>query len=166
MLSAEQIGQLITENTNLQMQVLELNTALSVQEEELARLRTEVSGVAELQSLYDAQLDELERLKDLIGRKQQHAEGAFDRQRELENELADAVKLQEEYHTVAEQLAGKLAQVEDLEFQLTQLAEENRVLQKKAERIGELESQLANAVMERDDLVNRMADSQAESTPG
>ncbi len=157
MLSSEQvIRQLIAENTSLQLQVQELNSILSEREQELVLLRNEAAAAAELQSRFEVQQDELQSMQDHIGKKQQEMEGAIEREVELENELTAAARMQQQFNDLARQYGTVQSQQAHVQALLQEEMDKNLELRKTANRMGELESQLANTVMERDELRARM----------
>ena len=157
MLSQQQLDQLITENDSLKAQVDELNDILLLREEELELLRSEAAVAVELRSKLDQQLNELQSMQNHIGEKQQQAEGATERELEMEQELTEAARLYQRYNGLIEQYNHTEAQLFDIQEQLANLDKKNQLLQQIADRIGEIESHLANTVMERDELKARIA---------
>ena len=157
MLSSEQIRQLIAENTSLQVQVEELNSILLEREQELILLRNAAAAAAELQSRFEVQLDELQSMQDHIGKKQQEMEGAIEREVELEHELTAAARMQQQFNDLARQYGTVQSQLAHVQALLQDEMDKNLELRKMADRMGEQESQLANTVMERDELRARMA---------
>ena len=156
MLSPEQLNRLITENESLQVQIQELNDILSEREQELEILKENAAAVAELRSMLDVQLDELQTMQNHIGEKQQQAEGAVERELELEQELTAAARLQQLYNDLVQQYAYSQSQLTDIQAQLEELESRNLLLQQIAGKIGEVESHLANTVIERDELKARI----------
>ena len=156
MLSQEQLNQLITENESLQVQVKELTEILSIREEELELLKRSTEEVASLRSMLDVQLDEFHMMQNQIGEKQQQVEGAAERELELEHELTEAAKQQRLYNDLLQEYAYSQAQLNDIQAQLLELNKKNRVLREIAGKVGEVESQLANTLEERDELKARI----------
>jgi len=152
MLSEDQLYRLITENESLQAQVKELNEILEIREEELAMLKKNASDAAALRSMLDVQLDEFHTMQNEIGEKQQQVEGAAERELELEQELTEAAKLHQLYNELLQEYAYSQAQLNDAQEQLLDLNRKNRQLQEIAVRVGEVESELANTLIERDEL--------------
>ncbi|MEI7735052.1 MAG: hypothetical protein WCI49_06270, partial [Ferruginibacter sp.] len=103
MLSADQIQQLITENESLQVQVNDLNYILNEREEEIAALKKAASAAAELRSMVDTQLDDMQLMQNHIGKQQRQAMGAEERELELQEELTQAIKLQHQYNDLFQQ---------------------------------------------------------------
>ena len=157
MLSPDQLKQLIEENNSLQVQLEEVNTVLLIREQELAILKENAAKASELQSRLDAQLDELHCMQDHIGKKEQQAEGAEERELELQQELTEALRLQHTYNDLLQQHTYLYTQLSDIQEELSALKSRNLQLQQIADKTGELESHLANTVMERDDLKARIA---------
>jgi hypothetical protein len=157
MLSEDQLYRLITENESLQLQVKELTEILSEREEELELLKKNADDVASLRSMLDGQLDELHSMQNEIGQKQQQVEGAAERELELEQELTEAAKLQQLFNDLLQEYAYSQAQLNDIQEQLLELNKRNRILQQIAGKVGEVESQLANTLLEKDELRARVA---------
>ena len=157
MLTEDQLSQLITENESLQAQVKELDEVLSVREEELELLKKSADEVASLRSMLDMQLDEFHSMQNEIGEKQQQVEGAAERELELEQELTEAAKLQQLYNELQQNYAYSQAQLNDAQEQLHELNRSNRLLLKIAAKIGEMESELENTLIEREELKGRIA---------
>ena len=157
MLSPDQLKQLIEENDSLQVQLEEVNNVLFEREQELALLKENAARAVELQSRLDTQLDELHSMQDHIGKKEQQAEGAEERELELQQELTGALRLRHSYNELLQQHTYLHTQLSDILEELSVLKGRNSQLQQIARKIGELESHLANTVMERDELKVRMA---------
>ncbi len=152
MLSAEQVKQLITENELLQVQLQDLNDVLFEREQELLLWKENNNKTSNLQSRLDIQLDELHSMQNLIGLKQQQAEGAKDRELEMYEELTESAELLKQYNELLQEHIYLQTQLTDLKLQVEDLKAVNQWLQKIADKIGELESQLANTVIERNEL--------------
>jgi len=157
MLSTEQIQQLITENERLQVQLNDLNYILAEKEQEIAELKKNNSQDAELRSMLDMQLDELHLMQNRIGKQQQQAAGAEEREFELQQELTQAAKLQQQYSELFQQYTYITTQLDDVQQELIKLKKRNNMLQQIAVKIGEVESSLDNLTQERDELINKVA---------
>lgn len=129
MLSPDQLALLITENENLQAQITELNVILAEREEALEMLKKSSEEVAELRSKLDLQQDEFQSM----------------------------MEMQELHDNLLKEYAQSQAQLNDIQEQMLQLHHKNRLLQETASRIGELESDLANTIEERDLLKYRIS---------
>jgi len=165
MLSAAQIEQVIAENERLQVQLEELNYILLLREQEIAELKARALDGAELRSTLDMQLEELQLMQNRIGKHQQKAAGAEEREFELQQELTQAVKLEQQYADLFQQYTYVNTQLEDVQTELAKVKKRNAMLQQIAVRIGEMESNMENVTMERDELKARLAElerSQAE----
>jgi len=156
MLSEDQLNRIITENESLQAQVKELNEILAEREEEIELLKKSAAETALLRSQLDVQLDEFHSMQNEIGEKQQQMEGAAERELELEQELTEAAKLQRLYNDLVQENAYSQAQLYDVQTQLLELNRKNRLLLGIAARVGEVESELANTLFERDQLTARI----------
>ena len=157
MLSPEQIQQLIAENESLQVQLLETNYILEIKEQEIAELKKIASAAIEMRSIMDTQLDELQLMQNRIGKQQQQAEGAEDRELELQQELTEAIKLQHQYNDLFQQYTYLNTQLADVQEELAAVKKKNKMLQQIAVQVGELESTLENLTLERDDLINKIS---------
>lgn len=158
MLSNEQIQQLINENELLQVQLEELNYMLLQRERTIADLKKTSAEDAELRSLLDLQMDDLQVMQNRIGKHQQKEAGAEEREFELQQELTQAVKLQHQYNDLFQQYTYVNTQLEDIQQELAKLKKRNNMLQQIAVKIGETESMLENVTMERDELAARVAE--------
>lgn len=158
MLSAAQIQQLMAENDSLQVQLEELNYILLQREQEIARLKENNAADAELRSVLDMQLEELQLMQNRIGKHQQKAEGAEEREFELHQELSQAVKVQQQYSDLFQQYTYINTQLEDIQAELAKVKKRNAMLQQIAVKIGEMESTVENITMERDELKARLAE--------
>lgn len=156
MLSEDHIKQLISENEFLQVQLEEVNGVLAEREKELDELRSAQSEAARLRSLLDTRLDELHSMQNFIGEQEQQVMGAEEREIQLQKELTEAVRLQQQYNELVGHYAYIQAQLEDVQARLTELNNRNLELQKIAAKIGDLESQLANSILERNELKNQV----------
>ena len=156
MLSAEQIQQLITENESLQVQVNDLNYILAEREQEIAELKQNNTTDAELRSMIDMQLDELHLMQNRIGKQQQLAAGAEEREFELQQELTQAAKLQQQYSELFQQYTYINTQLDDVQQELIKVKKRNGMLQQIAVKIGEVESTLEILTQERDELKNKV----------
>ena len=158
MLSAAQIEQVIAENERLQVQLEELNYILLLREQEIAELKARALDGAELRSTLDMQLEELQLMQNRIGKHQQKAAGAEEREFELQQELTQAVKLEQQYTDLFQQYTYVNTQLEDVQTELAKVKKRNAMLQQIAVRIGEMESNMENVTMERDELKARLAE--------
>ncbi|MBS1511121.1 MAG: hypothetical protein JST86_09785 [Bacteroidetes bacterium] len=157
MLSAEQIQQIVAENESLQVQLQEANFMLALREKQIAELKEKVAAGAELRSMVDMQLDELNYMQDHIGLQQRRAAGAEDRELELQHELTQAARLQKEYADLFQQYTYINTQLEDLQKEIAKLRKRNNMLQQIAVKIGEVESNMELLTMERDELKAKLS---------
>lgn len=156
MLSAKQIEQIITENESLATEVQELNEILAIKEEEIALLKKGTVSDVELRSLMDLQLDELHMMQNRIGKHQQKEAGAEQREFELQQELTDAAKLNQQYNELFSQYTYTATQLEDVQQELAKLKKRNNMLQQIAVKIGEIESSMETVIAERDELKDKI----------
>ena len=157
MLSADQIQAIQVQNQSLQAEVQELNEILAIKEEELAELRKKGDENAALRSMVDIHLEELQFMQNRIGKHQQKAAGAEDREMELHEELTQAAKVQHQYNDLLRQYTYINTQLDDVEEELTKVKKRNTMLQQIAVKIGEMESAVEMLAEERDHLKNKVA---------
>ena len=158
MLSAAQIEQVIAENERLQVQLEEVNYILLLREQEIAELKSRIIDGAELRSTLDMQLEELQLMQNRIGKHQQKAAGAEEREFELQQELTQAVRIQQDYNDLFQQYTYINTQLEDIQAELAKVKKRNAMLQQIAVKIGEMESNMENITMERDELKAKLAE--------
>ena len=152
MLSAQQIQQLLSEYESLQAQLEEANEILALREEELAMVREHAAEAAALRSQLDIHLDELKMMQNFIGRQQQKAAGAEERELELQQEITAAIPVQHQYNDLLQQYNYIATQLTDIQEELASVKKKNNMLQKIAVQVGELESTVENLTLERDAL--------------
>jgi len=150
--------QLMAENERLQVELQDLNFILAQREQEIAELKANTASDAELRSLLDIQYDELQLMQNRIGKHQQKAAGAEERELELQQELTQAVHLEHQYSDLMRQYTYINTQLEDVQAELAKVKKRNSMLQQIAVRIGELESNMENITMERDELKAKVAE--------
>jgi chromosome segregation ATPase len=156
MLSPDQIQQLIKENKSLQKELQEVNYILEIKEQEMAELKKIAATTTEMRSMLDTRLDELEMMQNQIGKQQQRAEGAEDRELELQQELTAAIQLQHQYNDLFQQYNYVNTQLTDVQEELAAVKKKNKMLQQIAVQVGELESTLENLTLERNELKNKI----------
>ena len=155
MTAPEELRKIITANHSLQIQLEELNAVLFEREQEIALL-AEAKGLhAELQSRVDSQLEAFHSMQNSIGEKEKQVEGAVERELELQQELTGAALLQQNYQDLLQQYNYLVAQYTDIEDRYNALKLQQENLEQLNGRIGELKSQLANTVMEREEWKSR-----------
>jgi DNA repair exonuclease SbcCD ATPase subunit len=158
MLSATQIQQLLVENEQLHVQLEELNYMLLQREQQISILKENAAEDAELRSMIDMQMDELHLMQNRIGKHQQQAAGAEEREFELQQELTAFARLQQQYNELFQQYTYASTQLEDIQAELARIKKRNNMLQQIAVRIGELESNMENITQERDELKAKLAE--------
>lgn len=162
MLSEEQIRKIISANESLLVQLEDVNAVLKAREQEIDFLHTELAEATALRSKLDGQMAEIESIQTRLGEKQQAVRGAEEREIELHQELTEMAVLNKQYNELLQDYAFLQSQYKDTLAQLSALNERNFQLQQVAGRIGELESQLENSKLEREDLKNRISTLEAQ----
>ncbi len=125
MLSQEQINKLISENEFLHVQLKELNEMLALREEEIEILTSSANDTTQLRSQLELQDVEKKSLQDSITQKQQQAQGAANREKDLEDELVDASNLLKEYAALQQKYTHLLIQNKDVEERLAFMNKRN-----------------------------------------
>ena len=148
---------MISANESLQVQLEDANTILAAREQEIDFLNAELAEATALRSKLDGQVVEIESIQHQLGEKQQAVRGAEEREIELHQELTEMAVLNKQYNELLQDYAFLQSQYKDTLAQLSALNERNFQLQQIAGRIGELESQLENGKLERDDLKSRIS---------
>ena len=156
MLTPEQVQQIIADNNSLQAEVNELNEILAIKEEEIVELRKIASETTALRSMVDIHLEELHFMQNRIGKHQQKAAGAEEREMELHQELTAAAKVQHQYSDLFRQYTYVFTQLEDIQQELAKVKKRNNMLQQIAVKIGEMESGMEMLTEERDHLKNKV----------
>ncbi|MGC4101283.1 hypothetical protein [Ferruginibacter sp.] len=158
MLPNEEIQVLVIENERLQIQLQELNYILAEREQEIAEFKKNKAEDTELRSLLDIHLEELQLMQNRIGKQQRQAAGAEERELELQQELTEAARFQQQYSELFQQYTYASTQLEDLQQEIAKLKKRNAMLQQIAVKIGEMESNMEIITLERDELKARVAE--------
>lgn len=120
MLTEKQLQLIKAENEFLLLQIEDLNAAIAQKEKELEELRKQANHAAELQSKLDINLLEFEQMQRMVADRRQKASGDAIMIEELENELLDTLKLQQQYRSMADEndslKASLLGSSEELEM--------------------------------------------------
>ncbi len=120
MLTEKQLQLIKAENVFLLLQIEDLNAAIAQKEKELEELRNQANHAAELQSKLDMNLLEFEQMQRTVADRKQKASGDSIMIEELENELLDTLKLQQQYRAMADEndslKASLLGSSEELEM--------------------------------------------------
>jgi len=148
MTAEEELEFLKSENQLLNIQLEEMNAILFEKEEQIAFLKKNDTDIAALQSRMEGQLYDLQQMQDIIGKKQQQAEGASEREAALNNELAVAYSLQEKYDYLLTEYTYAQTQLQDIQHTIAEIKKRNELLQQMAAKAVELESRLENAEIE------------------
>ena len=156
MLSEEQIKKLVSAHESLMVQLADANTMLAAREHEIDFLHTELAADAALRSQLDGQLNEIESMRERLGEKQNAAKGAEEREIELQQELTGMALLNRQYNELIQDYAYLQSQFKDMQLRVLELQQRNAQLEQAAGSIGELQSKLANSLLERDILQERI----------
>ena len=157
MITPDQIDLLISENVRLKASLDEISAILYEREEEIGLLREANARTCELQSRFDMQLEGLYSMQNIIGGLEQRAEGAVGREGELEEELHSAIGIRKEYEELLQLHIHLQTQYEGIINESMEWQQKTFFLEKKAAKMGELESELAELNLERDLLLTRIA---------
>jgi chromosome segregation ATPase len=162
MLSEEQIKKIVSANESLQVQLADAYKMLAAREEEIEFLSTELSDSTALRSKLDGQLAEIESIQNELGKKNQAAKGAEERELELHQELTGMALLNKQYSELMQDYAYLQSRYKDTQAQINELQQRNRELEKLAGGIGALQSRLENSLLESDILKNRVNQLEAQ----
>ena len=146
----DELRQLNTDNQILLVQLEELNSVLFTREQEIAGMRKNKADITELKSILVSQLEAIQSMQNQIGEKDQQAEGAVERELVFLQELTEAAGLQLQFNDMVQEYHIMLDRYSILQEQFNLLKLQNAELLMVSGRIGELESQLTNTVMEKD----------------
>lgn len=156
MLSPQQVQRIMAENESLQLQLRELNAVLQEQEQQIRELKKGVSEAVALQSRLDSKQYEIQDMQNRIGKQQQLTAGATEREKVLEQELLDSIKLAHQYKDLQKQHTYLSTLLADAQEELAGVKKKNNMLQKIAVQVGELESTVENLALERDSLIEKI----------
>lgn len=156
MLSEEQIRKLVAANDSLQVQLADANAMLASRNSEIEFLHAELSEATALRSRLEGQQDELESIQNRLNEKQLTAKAAEQRGLELHQELSGIAELNKDYNMLLQDYAYLQSQYKDILARLTSVEERNMQLQQLAGRVGELESELENSLLESDSLKRKL----------
>ena len=151
------LQQLQAENDRLREELSDYRERISQQTETIRELSGQASAGTVIRSYYDLQNDELVRLREYIRELMQRAEGAAERESELEKQVSIAVSSSHQLDDIRSQYTCLQAQLSDLQERLQELHRQQVVMQQQAARATELESQLAIAEEEIELLKLRQA---------
>lgn len=117
-------------------------------------LEEKVTSGAELKSYYDLQAEELKYVRSYVNDLMLKAEGAAQREAELEKQLSISVSTGHQLEEIKSKYNLLQVQLDDLEQRLLELKNQNLLQQVQVSRIAELESLLENAEQEIELLKN------------
>ena len=156
MLPEEEIKKLVALNKSLQIQLEDANTVLAAKDIQIEFLQNQMAEATALRSEIDEQKDEIENFHYMLYKKEQQASGAIERETGLQQELTELARLNKIYNELLQNYTYLSSRFSDAQARLTVLNERNIELEQIAGKIGELESILENAKMEKEDLINRI----------
>lgn len=148
MLSEDLLRHLKSENELLQIQLQDLNYMIKIREEELDLLRVKANQAVALQSRLDINLDEFYQMQDQIGKEQDRADAAAQREISLESELLRSIEMETELYNMRDQFTSTKAALADANEEVNQMASVYKELANLKARIRELESNLEIASLE------------------
>jgi hypothetical protein len=108
------IKALQSENSELVLQLKDLEYLIQMKEEELEELKKMAASMARLQSKLDENLYEFEHMQLIIGKQQQQADGAKRREDALENEIIQSIETEKAYYELREEYQHMLNLMEKL----------------------------------------------------
>ncbi len=150
--SFEVARRLEAENESLKSILQEYRMAASAKEMQARVLEEQVSESAAAKSNYELQAEELKLVKIYVHDLMQQAEAAAEREAILEKQVSHAVSANYQLEEIKSKYNYLLVQLDDLSQRLHQLHTQNLLHVQYMHRVAELESLLANAEEEIDEL--------------
>jgi chromosome segregation ATPase len=140
------------ENATLKGIVQEYQQAVMAKNTEQKELEEKAAAGAELKSYYDLQTQELKYVRHYVNELMQKAEAAAEREADLEKQVSIGVSTGYQLEEIKSKYSLLQVQLDDLGERLQELKTQNIIQQQQVSRIAELESMLANAEEEIDQL--------------
>ena len=145
---------LLAENITLKGILQEYQQAVLTKNVEQKELEEKVAMGAELKSYYDLQNEELKYVRSYVNELMQKAEGAAQREAELEKQVSLGVSTGYQLEEIKSKYNLLQVQLDELAQRLQELKTQNIIQQHQVSRIAELESMLAGAEQEIEELKN------------
>lgn len=142
------------ENATLKGILKEYKEAALLKNTEQRELEEKAAAGAELKSWYDLQAEELKYVRSYVNELMQKAEAAAAREAELEKQVSLGVSTGYQLEEIKSRYNLLQVQLDDLAERLQELKTQNILQQQAVGRIAELESMLANAEEEIEQLKN------------
>ncbi|HOZ77503.1 MAG TPA: hypothetical protein PLY34_05875 [Ferruginibacter sp.] len=136
---------LLAENATLKGILQEYQQAAVSKNTEQKELEEKASAGAELKSYYDLQTQELKYVRSYVNELMQKAEGAAEREADLEKQVSLGVSTGYQLEEIKSKYSLLQVQLDDLGERLQELKTQHIIQQQQVSRIAELESMLANA---------------------
>ena len=140
------------ENATLKGIVQEYMQAVMAKNTEQKELEEKAAAGAELKSYYDLQTQELKYVRHYVNELMQKAEAAAEREADLEKQVSIGVSTGYQLEEIKSKYSLLQVQLDDLGERLQELKTQNIIQQQQVSRIAELESMLANAEEEIEQL--------------
>lgn len=157
MISTDEIQQLKSENELLQLQLQDITEMINIREEEVDILRKKAAYSVLLQSTLDGNLEQITQMQNIIGEKQRKIAGSEKREAAMEDEIIQQIGMEKEFYDIRDKYESSKAAINDLDNELAETASMYRQLSESMSRIAELESNLEIAMLENEDLRERLA---------
>lgn len=142
------------ENATLKGILQEYQQAVLIKNTEQRELEEKATAGAELRSYYDLQAEELKYVRSYVNELMQKAEGAAEREAELEKQVSLGVSTGWQLEEIKSKYNLLQVQLDDLAERLKEIKTQNIIQQQQVGRIAELESMLSNAEQEIEQLKN------------
>ena len=142
------------ENDSLKQLLQEYRESDLLKNIEYRNLQETASSGAAIKSYYDLQTEELKYVRNYIHELMQKAEAAAQREAELEKQVTQSVTTSYQLEDIKTQYNYLQVQLDDLTERLQQLNSQNILHLQQVGKIAELESLLANADEEIEQLKN------------
>ena len=158
MLTEKQIQQLKGENELLILQLEDVNETIRRREQELDELRQAAANTRQMQSRLDMNLLEFEQMQNNIGEKQQEVKDTSFRLEELENELYNSIKIENNYNKILDEHISLQADLLDTNNELQEAATLYKKVHQLKATLSETQSNLDIALIEIESLKEELAE--------
>lgn len=140
------------ENKSQEDRLQEYAKIINSRDNEIEMLQSMLSYANEYRSTLDNKVKELNDLQRNIGELQHQADQAAFMATGRQQQVNNSDSIERQFENLKIEYANLQAQLTDLQTQLLDMNNRNLLLQQQASRIAELESLLANAEEERDEM--------------
>ena len=145
---------LLAENESLKVALQKYKATAELKNIEQSELLERAALAGEIKSYYDLQTEELKYVRSYVNELMQKAEGAAQRETELEREIKESINTSHQLEEIKSKYNHLQVQLDELMERLQELKTQHILQQQQISRTAELESMLANAEEEIEQLKN------------